>query len=180
LKDIVVSKRYASALYGSLVSLEEKNKVVEDFKRIKGSIENSSEMLKLIKSPIIKKSDKLKAIDAISNSLSLSKTVKDFLLLLVNKNRLSLFMSIYDSLIQLYNEDMGVTEAEVVLAVEVKDALLKEIEDTLSRVTGKKVTANPKINSAIIGGFVAKVKSSLYDASIKGQLDKLSEKMLEV
>lgn len=180
MRDIVVSKRYALALYGSLKSLEDKNRVIEDFQKLKYCLDASPELSKIVKNPVIKKSDKLKAMEAISATLSLSKEVKDFLLLLVNKNRLSLFAGIYDALIQLYNDEMGVTEADLVVASALNENLYKEIESTLSKVTGKKIILNVKVDANIIGGFCAKVKSSLYDASIKGQLNKLSEKMLEV
>lgn len=180
MKDIVVSKRYALALYGSLKSADDKSRVIKDFQILKYCLDSSVELAKLVRNPVIKKTDKLRAVESLADNLSLSKDVKDFLLLLIDKNRLTLFGGIYESLIQLYNDEIGVTEADVVVATDISDKLLREIESTLSKVTGKKVIAKVRVDPDIIGGFSAKVKSSLYDASIKGQLNKLSEKMMEV
>lgn len=180
MRDIVISKRYASALYGSLNSLDQKKRIIEDLQKLRSCLDSSEELSRLIKNPIVKKSDKIKAVMAIVEYLNLSETVRDFLLLLINKNRLSLFGGIYNAVVEFYNEEIGVTEADLVLASPISDSLVKDIESVLSKVSGKKVIANIRINSNIIGGFAAKVKSNLYDASIKGQLDKLSEKMLEI
>ncbi|MEF3254216.1 MAG: ATP synthase F1 subunit delta [Deferribacterales bacterium] len=180
MKDIVVSKRYALALYNFLKDSGEKEKVVSDFVKLYECFESSDDFVKIVKNPLIKKEEKLKAVEAISNYLGLSNIVTIFLKLLVEKNRLMLLEGIYKSLIELYNDESGIVDAEVVLAIDPTENIKESLSSVLVKLTGKKARLNIRRDDKIIGGFTAKVKSNLYDGSIKGQLEKLSEKMLEI
>ncbi|MCA1926876.1 MAG: ATP synthase F1 subunit delta [Calditerrivibrio sp.] len=180
MKDIVVSKRYALALYSSLKGREEKDKVVNDIVRLNSFLAENIDFSKLVKNPMIKKEEKSLAISSISKFLGFSKELDIFLSLLVEKNRLNLIQGICESIVDIYNEESGCVDAEVVLPIDIKDDIKAEITDLLSKLTAKKVNLIVKKDRSIIGGFTAKVKSNLYDASIKGQLERLSDKMMEI
>ncbi|MCX8083424.1 MAG: ATP synthase F1 subunit delta [Calditerrivibrio sp.] len=177
---MVVSKRYAIAIYNSLKSLEDKKNVMDELRKLKNLIDTNPDLEKVIKSPIIKKADKLSAINAVAEVLKLSSEIKSFLILLINKNRLNIFPSVYESFVQFYNDEIGVVEASVVIAEELKEDTLKKIEFKLAEITKKKVLLKVIKDKSIIAGFTAKIKSNLYDASIKGQLDRLTDKLMEI
>ena len=50
-------------------------------------------------------------------------------------------------------------------------------EKRLATVTGKRVTMSAKVDSEILGGMVARVGSTVYDASIATQLKKIRERL---
>jgi F-type H+-transporting ATPase subunit delta len=180
LKDIIVANRYALALYDSLKSLEEKKNVIGDFEKIRECMDLSIDFASMIKNPLVKKVEKLRAIDQLAKNLGLSEIVTVFLKLLAEKNRLGLLSQIQTSLVGLYNDETGCVDADVVVAYESDDAVKSELSALLQKLTGKRIRMNVKKDARIIGGFVAKVKSNLYDASIKGQLERLSEIMTNI
>jgi len=71
-------------------------------------------------------------------------------------------------------------DADVVVAYDSDEAVKSELFALLQKLTGKMVKINVKKDMRIIGGFVARVKSNLYDASLKGQLERLSELMTNI
>lgn len=180
MKDIIVANRYALALYDSLKSLEEKKDVIGDFEKIKECMNLSIDFANLIKNPLVKKAEKIRAIDLLAKNLGLSEIVSVFLKLLAEKNRLGLLSQIQASLASLYNDETGCVDADVVLAYDSDEVVKSELSDLLQKLTGKRIRLNVKKDMRIIGGFVARVKSNLYDASIKGQLERLSEIMTNI
>lgn len=180
MKDIVVSKRYALALYSSLKGKEEKGKVVQDIIMLNGLFTESHDFSKLVKNPMLKKEEKSLAISSIAKLLGFSKELDIFLNLLVEKNRLNLLSGICENIVEIYNEEFGMVDVELTLPSDVKDDIKSEISSVLSKITAKKVNLIVKKDKSIIGGFTAKVKSTLYDASIKGQLERLSDKMMKI
>jgi F-type H+-transporting ATPase subunit delta len=73
------------------------------------------------------------------------------------------------------NERLGLADAEVVSARELSDLEKRALEARVGEVTGKKVRARYKTDAKVLGGAVVRVGSTIYDGSIRGQLEKLKE-----
>ena len=67
--------------------------------------------------------------------------------------------------------------AEVTSAEPLSDDRIQAIEQRLAAVTGKRVSMTTKVDKDIIGGVVARVGSTVYDASIATQLKKIRERL---
>jgi len=72
-----------------------------------------------------------------------------------------------------------VVRAEVVTAVPLADGQASAIEARLAQVTGRTVTLSASVDPSIIGGLVAKVGSTVYDASVTRQLQKMKQRLAE-
>jgi F-type H+-transporting ATPase subunit delta len=68
-----------------------------------------------------------------------------------------------------------VVRAEVVTATPLADDKMQAIQKTLASLTGRTVNVQPKVDPSIIGGMVAKVGSTVYDASVSRQLEKIKQ-----
>ena len=73
------------------------------------------------------------------------------------------------------NERLGLADAEVTSTRELSDAEKHALEARVGQVTGKKIRARYMTDSKVLGGAVVKVGSTIYDGSIRGQLQKLKE-----
>lgn len=177
MKANVVSKRYAVALYAVAKESSETKALIEEYGAFVDSCKKSSEFLEFVVNPLISREDKISVFDQIKKK-SMSDTLYSFMILLAKKNRLPILLEVYDVLRALYMEEKGEVEAEVFVAMEISDADKKDIQDVLAKVTGKKVSLNLKVDPSILGGLVAKVNSDLFDASIKGQLNKFKENII--
>ena len=75
------------------------------------------------------------------------------------------------------NERLGLADAEVTSARELSDAERRALEARVGEVTGKKVRARYRTDAKVLGGAVVKVGSTIYDGSIRGQLERLKQEL---
>lgn len=174
----IVSKRYAIAFYEALKESGKFDSVFKELKELVSVIKESQDFITFIKSPLIKKDEKLKFFQTLKGEGKISSDLFNFLTLLVNKGRISLLPGIYEYMNYLDMEDKGEVVAEVIAAFDVNDDLKSEIKASLEKISGKKVVLDVKVDKSIIAGLVARIKSQQLDASVKGQLNRLKERMI--
>ena len=75
------------------------------------------------------------------------------------------------------DERLGFVRAELSSAVTLDERQKAGLADELSRLTGKKVRARFQVEPELIGGVIARIGSTVYDGSVRGQLDTLGHKL---
>lgn len=174
----VAAKRYASALYAEAKAAGCLSSVVEKLEGFALLERESNDFNAFIKNPVISKEDKAKVITALGEKGILDKFTCTFLVMLARKNRLELLGGITECLKEFTMDERGEAIAEVVSAVELSPSLINEVEAALGALTGRKITAEVVVDKSIIGGITAKVGSTLYDASVLGQFNKLRDRLI--
>ena len=53
----------------------------------------------------------------------------------------------------------------------------RELESQVERLTGKKVRAHYASDPELLGGVVVRVGSTIYDGSVRGQLEKMKQEL---
>lgn len=105
--------------------------------------------------------------------------VAKLLALLAERDRLALL----GDLIAAYRERLlahrNVVRAEVTTAVPLAADRVHAIEQGLARATGRAVALETRVDPAIVGGVVARIGSTVYDASVTRQLEKMKQKLVE-
>ena len=99
----------------------------------------------------------------------------NFLTLLVQKKRAAIIPEIAESFQVMVDEDKNISHGMVVSAIELTAELREKIQDTLEKLTGKKVELTASVDPSIIGGIVAKVGDVVLDGSIRTQLASLKD-----
>lgn len=132
----------------------------------------------LLESPIVKTSQKVKAIKSIFagqiNHLSLN-----FLVLIAENNREKNIPGIFRNLEDLYRKEEGIQTAVITSAKSLDDTVLAQVKQILETEFGSKIELSQKVNSELIGGFVLRVEDKQYDASVSAQLKKIKERLLQ-
>lgn len=177
MSDFSVSKRYASAFMGVTREKNLSTPVAEDMKLIFQTISNSKELLKVLKSPIIKQDIKINILDELFGK-HISKETKDFLNFIIGKDREELIHHIAKCYIDIYDFDNGIVNAELKSAFELDETYLSSIKNKIEFLTGKKIRLKSGIDNSLIGGFSLKIKDTVYDASAKRQLELLKKQLL--
>ena len=133
-------------------------------------------MKTLLASPVILREEKQEVINKIFGSEG---TVRDFICLVTDKNRINHFGKITDTFNELYYEHNNICRMTVVTSVplkaETKEKLLKKLEDK----SGKTIMLTEKVDPSIIGGIVLKIGDTQIDGSVKGRLDEIAS-MLKI
>jgi F-type H+-transporting ATPase subunit delta len=103
--------------------------------------------------------------------------VAKLLVLLADRDRLVLLKDIAAIFHDLLAERQNVVRAEIVSAEPLSPQRAAAIEQRLAAVTGKKVSMTTTVDKDLLGGVVARVGSTVYDASIATQLKKMKDRL---
>ena len=173
-----VSTRYANSLLGSASDKGNLEVVAKDMELVYSVIRSSGELSRTLSSPIIKAQIKSSIIEEIFKK-KISRDTMDFLKFIVEKNREGLLENIVEKFLELRDQKLGLVNVNVKSAVELEDDQKKELEGKFEKLLNKKVRFNFSIDPNVIGGFVAKVGDTIYDASLKNQLEILKKRFLK-
>ena len=173
------AKRYARALFD--VALKEKSDLQQIEEQLAGFLELFSlhpSLAKVLLNPAVPVPRKRAAVTALATRLQLPPVLAKLLVLLAERDRLIVLTDLLASYRERLLDHQQVVRAEVTTAVPLSSHQAQEIERRLTQVTGKKVTVNSRVDPGIIGGVVARLGGTVYDASITRQLEKMKEKLV--
>ena len=161
--------RYAKAVLQEANATNVADEVFDDMQSVYATIEGSSELRAVLKSPVVKIEDKKAALLAIF--VHQSGTTKRLIQVLIDNKRIAELGNVASSYISLYNESKGIKVAKVTTAVALTSALEEKVLAKVKELTGStSVTLVNEIDTSIIGGFILRVGDIQYNASIANQL----------
>ena len=131
----------------------------------------------LMLNPAVPAPRKRAAMEDITKVAGLSPIVSKLLVLLADRDRLVLLEDVGATYRDFLAERQNVVHAEVTSAEPLSNDRVQAIEQRLAAVTGKRVSMTTRVDKDIIGGVVARVGSTIYDASIATQLKKIRERL---
>jgi F-type H+-transporting ATPase subunit delta len=173
-----VSLRYAQSL---LDVTEENNSLpvmYTDAKLVVSALDENPQLKKLLYSPVIKPNVKVSIFDEIFSG-KINEDLHKFIRFIIEKNREEYLYDIFVRFLELRNEKLGIVDVEVKTAVQFNEKQTAELRQRLESIFNKKIEMNFVIDKDILGGFIAKVGDTLYDASIKNQLSNLKRMFLQ-
>jgi len=176
----VVASRYARALVDVVMapgSGAEPTQVLAGLRSADELIKGSDTLRTALSSPAVSPTRKHAVMKKLLEPMGLPEKVRNFVYVVIDHRRAGEFSSIVDGFEQLLDERMGLVAAEVRSAKELTDSQRQAIEAQVSRLAGKKAKLKFSTDPALIGGVVARVGSTVYDGSVRGQLDRLRTKL---
>jgi F-type H+-transporting ATPase subunit delta len=106
------------------------------------------------------------------------KLVRNFLLLLAEKNRAGEIEEIANEFDRLVAEEEGILDVELTTAVELSDQEARDVIGQIEKASGRKVEATQRVDPDLIGGLVLQAGSLRLDASVRGRLDRLRQELM--
>ena len=174
----LVARRYAKALAGIAVEQGSLVEIQKELASVAALVRANPDLERLAFYPLLAPSQKAKAMDSVLEAGGYSATLRRFFAVVAGAARLDLVYELAAAFDELVDEQLGVVEA----SVETAQPLSKEQGDSLaaalSRRTGKTVKLKWRQDPSVLGGVVAQVGSTVYDASLKGQLRLLQARLL--
>lgn len=175
----LIGRRYAVALYGIAKEQDKVADFANDCQFIVATLKGSKELLNAVKSPIINQEKKIILLKTVFSG-KISKQLEDALALLINKDRASVIPEVMEEFEAILDEQSGIITAQIVSAVPLGESEKQIIAQKLEMVSGKKIRIENKINSALIGGFTARIGDTVIDGSVKHKLERLKEELQQV
>jgi F-type H+-transporting ATPase subunit delta len=179
LKRSEISKRYAKAIFDIA---REEGKSEEYFDELKGfnDILGQNASLKgFMVNPVFAKADKMNVLDQVADKAALSPIMRNFLRILIEKGRIGSLAEIQDWYQESLDRISGRVRVQVATAYKLSGDLEEKLRLKMEEVTGKKVEMNVESDQSLIGGIVVKVGDTLYDGSIRAQLNSIRELLRE-
>jgi F-type H+-transporting ATPase subunit delta len=154
-------------------------RALQELHSIEALFKESDPLRRVMENPSIPGDRKRAVLDALTTRLGTTRQVRNFVAVLTDHQRLPLFSDILKQVERELDERQGLAEAQVSSARQLSDAEKKMLEAEITRMTGKKVRAKYEQDASLLGGAVVQVGSTIYDGSVKGQLEKIREQLVE-
>lgn len=177
---LAVATRYATALVDAILASKgeaEPRAVAGQLGTLADLIRDSADLRNVLHSPAIPTEKKNAVMAKLAESIGMGRMLRNFVAIVVRKRRSNLFGQIRAAFEKVLDERMGVLEAKVASASPMSDASQQALEAQLSRLTGKKVRATYSVDPDLLGGVTARIGSTVYDGSVRGQLESLRRKL---
>jgi F-type H+-transporting ATPase subunit delta len=172
-----VARRYAKALYSLAAESHQPDAIADELARFAQLLDREPELQAVVLRPWVKASVKRDLVRAVTEPARLSPLSRNFLALLAQQRRLPLLGAILEAYRALADQAAGRVRARVRSAAPLSPNERNAVRERLGRRLGKAVLLETETDPSLLGGFVAEVGSLVLDASIKGQLDALRERL---
>src|SRR4029450_1876966 len=174
------ANRYAKALFD--VALEEKADLAQvdrDLQAVAEMMKASPDLLLNLKRGSVTDAARQSLMEAVSKAMSLSTPVMKMLVLLATSGKLNLMPDLAAAYRERLLAHQNIVRAEVTSAAPLSPENTKALEESLSKVTGKKVELSVSVDPELLGGVVAKIGSTVYDGSVRTQLARMRQELVK-
>ena len=150
---------------------------VEQLRTIEGIVTESKDLQIALLSPAANKKSKVAILRKLSDELGLHRLIRNFLSVVVAHRRTQDLRGIRQSFEEVVDERTGWTKAEITSALELSPEERQDVERALGTKIGKFIRAEYKVDPALLGGVLARVAEVEYDATLKGKLEDLRQRL---
>jgi len=172
-----VSGRYARALFDlaqESKAVAEVGKALQSFQAL---IDESSDLQRLLRSPVFKAEDQLAAVEALAAKAGIGGLTLNFLRVMGRNRRLAAVPGAIAAFATLVAQSKGETTAEVTSAEKLTAKQIADLKAALKGATGSDVALATKVDPSILGGLIVKVGSRMMDNSLATKLNSLKVAM---
>lgn len=151
------------------------SKTLQEAQSLVDLVASSRQLTEVWETPSIPAEQKRAVLDAIATRVGISRPVRNFMAVLIDHRRVPFLGPIVKEFERELDRRLGFAEAEITSARELSDAERRALEAQVGKLTGKKVRARYFRDQSVLGGAAVRVGSTIYDGSVKGQLERIKE-----
>ena len=174
---VAVANRYARALADVVGAAGDYRRTLGELEAFAGLYGASAELREAFGSPAVSLPVKTNVLLRLAAELDVSLITRNFLRVLLAHYRMSLIEQVCRSFRRITNELLGIAEVRVTSASSLDKEEEAALRERFQALTGKAVELRFQVDPDLLGGVVAKVASTVYDGSVRGELDRMREKL---
>jgi F-type H+-transporting ATPase subunit delta len=177
--DRSAARRYARAF----IELAQEAKKVDEFGAELGDMVRAIQLddgllLNVLCNPAFSHAERESVLSAVLKAAKTSDLTRNLFHILLEKKRLATLPDLLDLYSEAADELSGRVRVRVSTAEPLSPQLEAEVRIALERVTGKQVVLQTQVDEALIGGLVARVGGTVYDASIRTRLNEIKQRLI--
>lgn len=173
-----IARRYAGALADVVAERGDARQVQEELEAWQAMIDENPKLHEVFSNPTVSYEQRRKILNELIGRTNVRPATGNFLRVLLKNQRLTELHAINQRLARELDERAGVVTAQVTTARPIPEEVRETIESRLIGLSGKKVRIDFETNGAIIGGLVTRIGSTVYDGSIRTQLEVLANRLM--
>ena len=173
-----IASRYARALVEVILEQKVDTDIArQQLKSIADAVHDSIELRRVWESPAIAPEQKRAVLDAIARQIQALRPIRNFIAVVIDHRRIGMLDDIVRQFEVELDAQLGFAEVEVSSARVLTPGEKRELETRVERLSGKRVRARYLTSPELLGGVVVKVGSTIYDGSVRGQLEKMRQEL---
>ncbi len=173
-----LAERYAGALVDVALEKKQAEQVKRELSVFAALVRESVELHSFLANPAIPRASKHAAIEQLVARIGASRTLRNYLFVIVDHRHAGILEEIEQAFSRILDARQGITQAEVSSAAELSAKEREALSAALGKLTGEKVQAEFTTDSALIAGAVVRIGSTIYDGSVRTQLERLRARMI--
>ena len=177
--NISISRRYAKSLMELMIEGENNQQEIKnDLSNVKEILLSSPELNSVMTNPVVSAYDKEQIITSVFEKDTKDVT-RNFLKLLVEKNRFNLIFQIIDAFNKMLDKINNLAQVSVIGAIELDDNSKEEIKNKLKEKLNKEINISYSVDNSIIAGLIYKIEDDVLDTSLKYKLEELKKELIK-
>jgi F-type H+-transporting ATPase subunit delta len=169
--------RYARALLDITITESDPVAAERDLAGFVDLVQSHSDLQRTLANPVVSAASKRAVVQQLLERSQPTAPVGKLLLLLASRGRIELVPDLLDVYRERLMEHRQVIQAEVTTAAPLAPERVSELQQRLTKITGRAVTMTTKVDQAIIGGIVTRIGGTVYDGSVATQLAKVRDRL---
>ncbi len=142
------------------------------------TLAGSNELREILENPSLEMAAKLKVLDEIARRIAMFPQVRNFIAVILEHHRLTELDEILTEYKQVVDEHAGATEARITSARPLNQEERAQLEAQIAKLAGERVRARYAEDASLLGGAVVEIGSTVYDGSVRGQLQQLKQRLV--
>lgn len=172
--------RYATALFELALESKKLTDVEADLNSFNEMLERSADLQRLVRSPVFSAEEQQRAIASIAKKAKISGVTTNFLELIARNRRLFAVTDMIRAFNALAAAHRGEVTADITSASKLSSEQTKALKASLKSAIGQDVQLETRVDPALLGGLVVKVRSRMIDTSLRTKLNNLKYALKEV
>jgi F-type H+-transporting ATPase subunit delta len=168
-----IAKRYARAFFEIAGGEKRYEEYYHELDRFSAVLKENKNLSEFLANPVFAQPDKKAVVESVLTKIRVSPLTANFLKLLVDKRRIGILSDIEDCYRELMDNALKKIRVTVKTAFPLTGELSDRLQTGLEGLTGREVEMNVLEDPALLGGIVVRVGDTLYDGSIRTQLNNI-------
>lgn len=167
------AERYAKALFQLAKENGNVTGIRDELRDLGALLDGNDELSRVLLQPIYPAGERRGVLNAVADKLGASPVLKSFYSFLIDQRRLVDLAAIEESYGGLADADAGLSKATVRTAAPLTDDQRSRLQRALSARAGHEVELDVEIDAKLVGGIVAQIGDTVFDGSLRSQLEQL-------
>ena len=175
----IVTLRYAHA-FGDVAAANGLDPATtqQQLQDFSATLADSPALGEFLKNPGIAAAEKLRIIDAVAGRIGMGPQVRNFVAVIVSHDRLDALHEIVAEYASVVDQQTSFTEADVTTARDLDLSARAQLEERIATLAGGHVRTSYHQDASLLGGVIVRIGSTIYDGSVRGQLQQLKQRLV--